>query len=119
MWKSKYNKILNIGAYNTILMNDPLCKESISVKKLYLDTSGDPIIIPQVAIMLTVICLQQIIQLFKKTWSWPGSKSAQHQTLWTLPARRLAARIQHQMRRGVRTGTYSNGREIAKYLSKN
>ena len=67
MWKSKYNKILNIGAYNTILMNDPLCKESISVKKLYLDTSGDPIIIPQVAIMLTVICLQQITTFQENT----------------------------------------------------
>ena len=107
-----------MSLHNTILMNYPLCcKESITVKKLYPDASGDPI--PQVAIMLTVICLQQIIQLFKKTRSWPVSKSAQHQTLWTLPARRLAARIQHQMRRGVRTGTYSNGREIAKYLSKN
>ena len=55
-----------MSLHNTILMNYPLCcKESITVKKLYL--SRDPIIIPQVAIMLTVICLQQITTFQENT----------------------------------------------------
>ena len=55
-----------MSLHNTILMNYPLCcKESITVKKLYPDASGDPI--PQVAIMLTVICLQQITTFQENT----------------------------------------------------